>query len=119
MHTLSNGYLQPDNTDTGDVVFPAMNQNIQQLNDHNHDGLNSNLVNHKTQNILSGGWGAIGGGMYSQNVVMPAGFLYDERIILLRLSTGEPIYPMIARINATTYSVEVNDNTINLIAYYG
>jgi hypothetical protein len=119
MNTLSYGYKQPNNTDTGDVIFPAMNANIAQLNGHNHDGQTSALVFNRTQAISPAGWVIAGGGSFTQDVVMPAGYLYDERIIQIRLSTGEPFYPTITRLSATSYRVTVNDNTLGLVAMYG
>ena len=35
---LSKGYLKPGNPTTGDLWFPAMETNIQLMNDHVHDG---------------------------------------------------------------------------------
>jgi hypothetical protein len=119
MQTLSNGFLKPQNGDTGDVFWPALAQDIQQLNDHTHDGSDSNLIDHITQTLLAANWVAGSGGMYSQTVVMPSGFLFDERTISFRLSTGEPVYATVTRLSATSYSVTVNDNTITLVAYYG
>ena len=42
--TLSNGYIKPEDGDTGAVWFDALEDNIQRVNDHNHDGSNSEIV---------------------------------------------------------------------------
>jgi len=42
--TLSNGYILPANGDLGDVFWPALEANIQRVNDHNHDGTNSSRL---------------------------------------------------------------------------
>lgn len=44
MITLSYGYEKPQNGDTGDVFFPALERDIQRLNDHTHDGVNSPFI---------------------------------------------------------------------------
>lgn len=44
MEILSYGYKKPVNGDTGDVFFPALEENIQKQNDHTHDGVNSAFI---------------------------------------------------------------------------
>jgi hypothetical protein len=44
MLTLSYGFKKPQVPDQGGVVFPALEANWQQVNDHNHDGVNSALI---------------------------------------------------------------------------
>ena len=44
MQTLTYGFKKPQVTDKGPVVFPALEANWQQVNDHNHDGANSALI---------------------------------------------------------------------------
>lgn len=120
MITLSFGFLKPQPGDTGDVFFQAMEQNMQQLNDHTHDGANSALLALSQQSILSANWVAapIGGGLYRQAITVPVGFQYDTCVVTFKLSTGEVLYPSVERINATSYYVYVNDNTLDLTAYY-
>jgi hypothetical protein len=45
MITLSYGFKKPELKDLGPVVFPALEDNWQQVNDHDHDGLNSAKIN--------------------------------------------------------------------------
>lgn len=120
MRVLSYGYEKPQLDDTGDEFFPAQERNIQRLNDHKHDGTLGALNAPGTQTISSASWVAVGGmvGTYSQTVTLPAGYLYDSIVINLRLSTGQPIYPSIVRASNSTYTVYVNDNTLNLVAEY-
>lgn len=120
MTTLSMGYLKPANGDTGDVFFPAMATNIQQLNDHTHDGVTSKLLSSLSQSIVSGSWAAapIGGGVYRQTITVPAGYSFDQCEIWFRLSTGQNVYPSVERISSTTYFIYVNDNTLNITAFY-
>lgn len=44
MDVLSYGYKKPQDGDTGDVFFPAIEDNIQRVNDHTHDGVNSAFI---------------------------------------------------------------------------
>jgi len=120
MLILSKGYKLPQTPDTGDVVFPALQFNIQRLNDHTHDGVNSQLLASANTPILSGNWVAapIGGGVFRQTVTMPAGYSYDQASIWFKLSTGEFVYPSVERISATQYWIYTNDNSLNYTAYY-
>lgn len=120
MQTLSYGYKKPVNPDTGDIVFPALEQDIQQLNDHNHDGVTSAPLASTSQNILPGAWAAapIGGGLYRQLVTMPGTLQYDNVDIWFRLSSGEFVYPSIERASANTYYIYTNDNTLTYVARY-
>lgn len=120
MLTLTKGYKKPQTPDTGDVFFPAMEQNIQQLNDHNHDGVNSQVLAVTSQNILSGAWVAapIGGGLFRQTVTVPTGFSYDSVSMWFRLSTGEFVYPSIERISSSQYFIYTNNNALNYVAFY-
>lgn len=120
MQTLSFGFLKPEPDDTGDIFFSAMEQNMQQLNDHDHDGVNSARLALTSASILAANWVAapLGGGLYRQLITMPAGMQYDTSVITFKLSTGEVLYPTVERVNATQYYVYVNDNTLDLVAYY-
>lgn len=120
MTTLSMGYQKPANTDTGDIFFPAMAANIQLLNDHTHDGVTSKLLSSTTQSILAASWAAapIGGGVFRQLMTVPAGFSFDQCEVWFRLSTGQNVYPSVERQSSTTYYIYVNDNTLNITAFY-
>lgn len=120
MDTLSKGYKKPVREDTGDKFFPAMQTNIQLMNDHVHDGISGAVLTPGSQTILAASWAAVAGKIdtYSQVVTMPTGYSYDTVGILFRLSTGQPIYPSVDRVSATTYRVYVNDNTLALTAQY-
>lgn len=120
MITLSYGYKKPVNPDQGDLFFPAMEFNIQRLNDHAHDGVNSAPLASQSQSIFPGSWVAapIGGGLYRQLVTMPLGLNYDTVDIWFKLSTGEFVYPSVERASASTYYVYTNDNSLTYVARY-
>jgi hypothetical protein len=124
MLTLSKGFKKPQNQDPGSVVFPAMEDNIQQLNDHTHDGVDSEKldatsVDSVVSNILSANWSTISNGHYSQVVTMPAGLLFDTTSMEFRTTAGVIIFPSVAKASSTTYTIYVNDNTLALKAVYG
>lgn len=125
MQTLSYGFLLPETGDLGPVVFPALEANIQQLNDHTHDGTNSSLLTAASiagipVAIPSGSWAAFGPtGHYRQLVTLPAGFSYDTVQISFRLSTGEYLTPQVEKVSATQYYIYSIDNTLSFVACYG
>lgn len=121
MQTLSYGYSKPQNDDTGDVFFPALAANIQQLNDHIHDGVTSALIPTITQSIAHASWNAVSGfvGMYKQTVTLPTPLLYAGLIIQLRDVNGNIVNNRIDAASSNTYVVYTNDNTQDLNAEYG
>ncbi len=119
MNTLSYGYKKPINPDTGDVVFPALETDIQQLNDHAHNGVDSAPLATKTISVVSGNWGSdLGGGTYRQTLTLATGFSYDTCEMWVKRSTGERCYPTLVRVSSTQVYLYTNDNTLNYTVYY-
>lgn len=120
MIVLSYGYEKPQNTDTGDIVFPALERNWQRVNDHTHDGINSAPLSSTSQTIYDFFWtlAPIGGGVYRQLVTIPSPYDYDTADIWFRLSTGEFVYPSIERVSANSFYIYTNDPTLEYTAYY-
>lgn len=122
--TLSYGYKKPQTGDRGPIVFPLLEDDIQQLNDHDHDGLNSALISSSsvipvTQNILAGAWVSVGNGLYRQAVTIPGATTYDNTFIsFLESVTGHLLYLTVEKISATQYYVYINDNSLSLKARY-
>lgn len=88
MITLSNGYKLPDTGDFGDSWFPALEDNIQRVNDHSHNGVNSEIidgVNIKatTATIFAGDFSA-SGDQFETSVTLPSAALVDETNISFR-----------------------------------
>lgn len=124
MLTLSYGFKKPQTNDKGPVVFPALEANIQQLNDHNHDGANSAPISalaiaRPTQSILSANWVATSGGEYRQAVTLLAGFNFDTVTLSFRLPSGDYVLPTVEKINASSFYVYTNDSTLTYTAVYG
>lgn len=124
MQTLSKGFKKPQTGDKGSVFFPALEDNIQQLNDHSHNGSNSQLLTASastavTQSISSASWSHQGGGTYRQTVTMPGVITFDTHAIELRNSaTNRKLFLDVEKVTSNTYYVYVNDNTLNLTALY-
>lgn len=126
MNTLSHGYLQPENPDTGDVFWPALSADILLMNNHIHDGVLGTVLPTVTQTLSSASWGAPASGdpffnqvgTYVQTVTLPAQFSYDSVALGFRLSNGTVIVPTVIRVSSSQYKVYTNDNTQNFVAVY-
>lgn len=127
MNILSFGFKKPQTGDKGGGVngfWLALEADIQQLNDHTHNGSDSSLlspnsINALTQTITSAGWVAFGTG-YRQLVTMPGSALYDNFGMLFKDSTSKEIMHGIAvtKVSSNTYYVYCNDNSVGLTVYY-
>lgn len=126
--TLSFGYVRPVSGDRGSVWFPALENNITQLNSHNHNGSNSANISPSalsitgfTSTIASGSWSAVSGksGLYEQTVTVPAAVTevnnYDIHVYN---ASGHRLDLTIERQSATTYKIYINDNSLTLTAVY-
>lgn len=126
MNTLSFGFKKPQTGDKGGGVngfWAALEGDIQQLNDHTHNGsdsslLSANSINALTQNISAVGWVASGSG-YRQLVTLPGVSLFDNFQILFKdQTTKEQLLLGVEKLSSNTYYVYCNDNTVALTAYY-
>ena len=127
MQTLTYGLQRPDNGDKGSIFFPALYDNITQLDSHSHNGVNSPKlstasITNSTQSIDKTNWAAVGDGTgrFAQNVTMPGGLDYDVNHIIFH-NAASPYFLMhldIEKVSTTVYKVYINDNTIDLTAVY-
>ena len=122
--TLTYGYILPQTGDRGSVFFPALEDNIQQVNDHDHDGSNSALLSTASSVVLttdvpSGSWATPSNGIYSQVVTLPASLSFDNINISFRVyATGEKAYLKYVKLTASTFRVYCNDSSIRFTAVY-
>ncbi len=122
--TLTYGFKLPQDGDRGSTWFPDLAFDIQRLNDHSHDGQNSAPINSinitsTTQNILAASWVATSDGIYRQLITVPNGKLYDNSVIIFRnTATKSQMFLGVEKVSATTYYTYINDNTVNVTAYY-
>lgn len=120
MVTLSYGFQKPQTNDRGNVVFPALEANWQQVNDHNHNGVNSAPIPsaylEKTQqSILSANWTLVADGHYTQTLVLPLGLQYDNVTFSFRITTGEQVFPSVSKASNTSYKVDFDDSSKSLV----
>lgn len=122
MLTLSKGFKKPQTGDKGSVFFPAMEANIQQLNDHDHDGTDSaKIIGGNISNglisIAAVDWVAFGSG-YRVLVTLPTGYAYDDTHKEFRIdggpNDGALVFPTVVKDSSSTMYVHSNDNTIAL-----
>jgi hypothetical protein len=123
MLTLSFGFKKPETNDKGDIVFPALEDNIQQLNDHDHNGTNSkklpsSSIEPLTATLASGSWVATTNDRYRQLVTLPVSLTYDTTTIEARLSSGHVFLPTIEKVSATQFYLYINDNSENVTVLY-
>lgn len=122
MLTLSYGFKKPQTRDTGTILFTALEDNLQQLNDHSHNGVDSArltaaAVVASTQTIAAGSWVATSQGNYRQLVTL-SGLSYDEINIGMRNSSGHIVAAQIEKVSSSTYYVYTNDNATDFTAVY-
>lgn len=89
MQILSYGFKLPEQGDFGTVWFPALEDNIQQLNDHDHNGINSkNLpsssITSEHSTLLNTAFVDQGDGYWRAEVTLPAGMVYDNTVLVAR-----------------------------------
>lgn len=124
MLTLTHGFKKPETGDKGPIVFPALEDNIQQLNDHDHDGANSeklpsSAIDPLTQSVLAANWGAsIGNGLFKQTITLPAALSYDTTGFHCQLSSGDVVACTIEKVSASQYDIFTNDDTETLTVLY-
>lgn len=121
---MTYGFKKPQTGDKGSVFFPALEDDIQQLNDHTHNGTNSPKLTAAsgtvvTQSISSASWASPSNGTYSQVVTIPAGFSnFDDFSLVFKDSSGDYVHLKTAKTTATTYTVYCNDNSLSVTAVY-
>jgi hypothetical protein len=121
--TLTNGYILPEDGDRGSTFFPALESNIQRVNDHNHNGANSEKLTSEsfialTDTINPGDWALQANGLYRASVLMPGSLLFDTTDINLR-TNNRYLYADIEKITSNTFYVYVNDNTLTVSVVFG
>jgi hypothetical protein len=124
MQTLSFGYLKPQTPDRGPDVFPALEQNIQRINDHNHDGTNSALLTYAsivpiTQSLVGVAWEDLTNGNFRTLVTVPAGVQVGSNTIRFRDGDGNPVLLSTSRVNANQFYVYTNDTSQTYTVVYG
>lgn len=123
--TLSYGYKKPQTGDKGSTFFPDLEADIQQLNDHAHNGSNSaripsTNISAVTVAIASGAaWVLESSGKYYQEVLIPNDANYDDVFVMVKNAAGEQMFLDVKPVsgNAKKFKVYSNDNTLSATAH--
>lgn len=85
MELLSYGFQKPEDNDTGDILFPALQENWQKVNDHTHDGVNSARVAKERLQITAGNWNSapVPLAPYTTTIQLPEGMTFDNTVIIV------------------------------------
>ncbi len=124
MLTLTKGFKKPEAGDKGIIFFPAMEDNIQQMNEHTHNGVDSQTIGpgalvSEIVVLVAANWVAQGGGTFRQLVTCPGSLTYDNTSKEYRLaSDSSPFFPTVEKVSSNTFYIYVNDNTINVNVYF-
>lgn len=128
MQTLTYGFKKPQTGDKGSIWFPALADNIQQLNDHTHNGTDSSRLTVASlttvsATIDSSAWVAVAGqtGTYRRLITIPVSIAsLDDCVVSFKHGTSKDVLHLTYEKQSTnTYYLYVNDNTISIIADYG
>jgi hypothetical protein len=121
--TLSYGYKKPENGDKGDVFFPDLEFDIQRLNDHTHNGVNSaniptTSISSVKQPLPSANWLLESAGKWYQELTLPNDANYSDVFIMVKNSAGDQMFLDIkAGTSSKKYKVYSNDNNLTATAY--
>lgn len=128
MQTLSYGYKKPQTGDKGSIFFPALEDNFQRLNDHDHDGLNSKKLSSTSvasypQTLIAADWVGVGDSLFRQLVTCPSTILVDEQNMRFQISSGPKaghfFHPSVEKVSSNTYYVYINDSSLDVKVLYG
>lgn len=114
MQILSKGFKLPETGDFGDVWFPAMEDNIQQMNDHTHNGVDSEKISsvdlevHSTT-VVSASFADQGDGYYRATVSVPGGLDPSNFVITVKDPTTKDIVHLKqVRLSSTQFYLYTN-----------
>lgn len=124
--TLSYGYIQNQTGDRGSVFWPDLEFNIDRINGHDHNGVNSaalssSSISNVLQSVTAVGWAAVAGqtGTYKQTIMAPAGInLQRHHPRLVDPVTGNVLLLSTDILTTDTFDVYSNDNTLTLEVAY-
>lgn len=127
MITLTYGLKKPETGDKGSTFFPALEDNIERLDAHTHDGvtspkLPSSSINAVSQTVASGSFSDQGGDTYRALVTMPALLEFDTSTMNFEIASGSDIgsrfHPSVTKVSVNTFYVYINDNSVDIKVIY-
>jgi len=115
MITLTFGILKPQNGDKGSVFFPALEDNLQQLNDHNHDGFNSSKISslgvlptNAFVDLLAGDFTVLGNDVFEIEITAPAGVSNIDFFNPYYIVGNERIHPTFEKTDLAKFKIYTN-----------
>ena len=116
MVLLSKGFKLPETGDLGSVWFPAMEDNINQMNTHDHDGSDSekikaiNLINTgSTLTVAGGSFVDQGDGYWRATVTVPSLGTVDNFVVTAKdPTTKDPIFLKMEKLSSTQFYIYTN-----------
>lgn len=123
--TTTYGYKRPANGDLD--WWTQLQYNIDRSDTHAHDGVNSPVLTtaaiSKFIQSIPATWTLISGGNYSQNVTMPADYLFSTGVSIKFYingggEDGAEVFLSLEKLTDSTYKIYINDNTLALKAVY-
>lgn len=114
MRTLSKGYKVPESSDLGADIFTALEENIERLNEHSHDGANSEALSSASlqgsfTTITSASFVESEPGLFTARVTIPAGFNVDTCNVSFRdPTTKERVFLEFSKFSGTQIDVHTN-----------
>jgi len=119
---LDYGYKKPNSGEAGNIFCPVLEDDLEQLSTHDHDGVNSALIstsdlNKNTVTLVIASWVA-SDELYYQTVEFPTGYNHTNCMITAKIvsgsSEGSVINPTIVKTDATHFNLFVNDNSADV-----
>ena len=114
MITLSNGYVVPEDGDFGDIWFDILENNIQRINDHTHNGVDSSPISSVSVQAFSGSiaeadFAVQADGRFRATTTVPAGGAFDTLQVIYRdPTTKEQMYLSYERASVTQFYTYIN-----------
>lgn len=117
-------YLKiPETGDRGSVFCPALSENMETLDAHTHDGINSphvktSSLSKETVTIVAGDFASQTDGDYKYNLTLPIGMAFDTSmfkfIIASGADLGKEIFPTVNKTDDNKLDILIYTNTFNL-----
>ena len=114
MIILSKGWKLPQAGDFGDVWFPALEFNINQLDSHSHNGIDSQKIGSinivaTVVTVPSASFVTQIDGSFKAPVTIPAGSLIDTLVITIKdPTTKDEVFLKVAKTSPTTFDLSTN-----------
>lgn len=124
MIILSKGYKKPETGDFGDIWFPALEDNIDLMNSHTHNGVDGEKISGinllaSTLTVTAASFADQGDGYWRSTVTVPSGGLVDNYVVAVKdPTTKEPVQLRMEKLSSTQFYLYTNV-VQNFEVYFG